>query len=302
MKLLLRNSTNHRLKQYNSVRHGKFVDCNDFYFLQTSWRDDEFLRFDQACLKWNALTIFWFLLSGSARPSNPVSHSKNPADSQKPSIIAQANAASSPSASPSLAYQTSLENEGEEGDVEGTATKLSRHSSLEGDGVYRFSRLPSYGIGGMPLPHFNIDVDQSKPVEPGPFGNAPHNGDLPVGQGGPPSKRKICILSLDGGGMRGLIAARILSRLEAMLQVRSCCNWNLCKMTSLGLWHRWLLWHPRRVKVPNYTEDTNVSTVFRCSTFCLSPWSNAAGASLQLTIMQGDYFGPVGSVHMNEYE
>lgn len=165
------------------------------------------------------------MLSGSARPSNPLSRSKNPADSQKPSIIAQANAASSPSASQSLIYQTSLENQGEGGDVEGTATKLSRHSSLEGEhGEHGISRLPSYGVGGVPLPHFNIDVDQSKPVEPGPFGNAPHHGDLPVGQGGPPNKRKICILSLDGGGMRGLIAARILSRLEAMLQVRPCCN------------------------------------------------------------------------------
>jgi hypothetical protein len=44
--------------------------------------------------------------------------------------------------------------------------------------------------------------------------------DLPVGQGGPDTKRKLCILSLDGGGMRGLIAARMLTRLESLIQVK----------------------------------------------------------------------------------
>jgi hypothetical protein len=40
----------------------------------------------------------------------------------------------------------------------------------------------------------------------------------------PPAKqgRVLTVLSIDGGGIRGLIPATILARLEAQLQVRAC--------------------------------------------------------------------------------
>lgn len=58
--------------------------------------------------------------------------------------------------------------------------------------------------------------------------------DLPVGQGGPDTKRKLCILSLDGGGMRGLIAARMLTRLESLIQVKKGFEF-FCLKSSLFL-------------------------------------------------------------------
>jgi hypothetical protein len=109
----------------------------------------------------------------------------------------------------------------EESSVDGSTSGIAQ-------GNERLARLPSLDSHEGGVPSFNLGVDQSVPAEPGPMG-APATSlqgwnsdflDLPVGHGGPPNRRKLCLLSLDGGGMRGLIAARILSHLENILQVR----------------------------------------------------------------------------------
>jgi predicted acylesterase/phospholipase RssA len=96
---------------------------------------------------------------------------------------------------------------------------MNRESESEG----ALSRLSSYDTMGI---HW-LDAEKLRPVD----GNrleAPTALqawdsdilDLPVGQGRPANQKKLCILSLDGGGMRGLIAARILTRLEHLIQAK----------------------------------------------------------------------------------
>ena len=72
-----------------------------------------------------------------------------------------------------------------------------------------------------------LEADAGAQIQRGPIGGGKSGLqgwdsdllDLPVGEGGPPTKRKLCILSMDGGGIRGLIAARILTRLENLIKV-----------------------------------------------------------------------------------
>ncbi|KAG0591718.1 hypothetical protein M758_1G223900 [Ceratodon purpureus] len=71
-----------------------------------------------------------------------------------------------------------------------------------------------------------LEADAGAQIQRGPIGGGKSGLqgwdsdllDLPVGEGGPPTKRKLCILSMDGGGIRGLIAARILTRLENLIK------------------------------------------------------------------------------------
>ncbi|CAK9866183.1 unnamed protein product [Sphagnum jensenii] len=86
--------------------------------------------------------------------------------------------------------------------------------------------------------------------------------DLPVGQGGPDTKRKLCILSLDGGGMRGLIAARMLTRLESLIQakvgggkVHLADYFDLFSGTSTGAVLATMLVTPNEKGEPLFTAD-----------------------------------------------
>lgn len=129
---------------------------------------------------------------------------------------------------PRLYHRNSIQEGGEENFTNTQPLSSSQYhgaaaAQCETDGM---DRLPSLDFSEG-VPSFKLGIDSSVPAEPGPMGApASLQGwnsdllDLPVGQGGPPSKRKLCVLSLDGGGMRGLIAARILSHLEHILQVR----------------------------------------------------------------------------------
>lgn len=119
--------------------------------------------------------------------------------------------------------------------------------------------------GGLP------GVDRSVPADPGPMGASPPSLqgwnsdllDLPVGQGGPPNKRKLCVLSLDGGGMRGLIAARILSHLERILQekmrgekVKLCEYFDLLAGSSTGAVLATMLVTPDANGDPTFTAES----------------------------------------------
>lgn len=133
---------------------------------------------------------------------------------------------------PRLYHSSSIQEEREH-----IETNLSDQNSPEDDpprvdsngggtGGGGLTRSFSYGVGGIPQSQFKIDADSSVAQQGGflgsPGGLQGWDGsgqDLPVGQGGPSSKRKLCILSLDGGGMRGLIAARVLFHLENIIQV-----------------------------------------------------------------------------------
>lgn len=97
---------------------------------------------------------------------------------------------------------------------------MNRESESEG----ALSRLSSYDTMGIQW----LDAEKLRPVDgnrlQAPTALQPWDSDildLPVGQGRPANQKKLCILSLDGGGMRGLIAARILTRLEHLIQVNS---------------------------------------------------------------------------------
>ena len=76
-----------------------------------------------------------------------------------------------------------------------------------------------------------LEADAGAPIQQGPIGGGKSGLqgwdsdllDLPIGEGGPVTKRKLCILSMDGGGIRGLIAARILTRLETLIKVSLFC-------------------------------------------------------------------------------
>lgn len=96
-------------------------------------------------------------------------------------------------------------------------------------GLGRMSSATMVGIRAFldTYPSKPCEADAAAPIQRGPIGGGKSGLqgwdsdllDLPIGEGGPPSKRKLCILSMDGGGIRGLIAARILTRLETLIQV-----------------------------------------------------------------------------------
>ncbi|KAG0575448.1 hypothetical protein KC19_5G004700 [Ceratodon purpureus] len=127
--------------------------------------------------------------------------------------------------SPKLYHTSSIQEGGELEECSNTPASFDRNTSGSAQNDDRVARLPSLDFSDGRAPSFKLGVDRSVPADPGPIGApASLQGwnsdllDLPVGQGGPPNKRKLCVLSLDGGGMRGLIAARILSHLEKILQ------------------------------------------------------------------------------------
>ncbi|XP_024540350.1 probable inactive patatin-like protein 9 [Selaginella moellendorffii] len=77
----------------------------------------------------------------------------------------------------------------------------------------------------------------------------------------PENRKKLCILSLDGGGMRGLIGSRILCRLEAFLQektmarVRLCDYFDLLAGTSTGALIALMLATPDEAGEPLFTAQ-----------------------------------------------
>lgn len=103
------------------------------------------------------------------------------------------------------------------------------HNNGDDGGLARMSSATMVGIRTFldTFPSKPCEADVSAPIQRGPIGGGKSGLqgwdsdllDLPIGEGGPPTKRKLCILSMDGGGIRGLIAARILTRLEILIQV-----------------------------------------------------------------------------------
>lgn len=98
-------------------------------------------------------------------------------------------------------------------------------ADYRGDGG--ISRMSSVTMAGIQsFLDYPFEADSSAQIQRGPIGGGKSGLqgwdsdllDLPIGEGGPPDKKKLCVLSLDGGGMRGLIAARILTRLETLIQ------------------------------------------------------------------------------------
>eukprot|EP00850_Spirogloea_muscicola_P016528 SM000134S26971 [mRNA] locus=s134:387347:391764:- [translate_table: standard] len=63
---------------------------------------------------------------------------------------------------------------------------------------------------------------------PGSDKNKPASPPTPIS-----TRNKLCILSMDGGGIRGLIAARILSRLEGMLEEKTGAPAQICDYFDL---------------------------------------------------------------------
>ena len=126
---------------------------------------------------------------------------------------------------PRLYHTSSIQEGGESEEPINTQASFDRSSPGVEHLDERIARLPSLDFGNGGVPSFKID--RFVPADPGPMGAPAASSqnwnsdasDLPVGQGGPSNKRKLCVLSLDGGGMRGLISARILYHLEKMLQV-----------------------------------------------------------------------------------
>lgn len=158
-----------------------------------------------------------FFSAEESQDANPRSPSAT--DSRRASFLAS-------SVTPPKLYHTSSIQEDGELEKSSNTAGFDRDNSGVAQFDDRIARLPSLDFRGG-VPSFKLGVDPSVPADPGPMGVPTSlegwNSDLldlPVGQGGPPSKRKLCVLSLDGGGMRGLIAARILSHLENMLQAR----------------------------------------------------------------------------------
>ena len=110
----------------------------------------------------------------------------------------------------------------------GQRTMGEANRDLDG-GLGRMSSVTMAGIRSFldSYPSRPMEADANAQIQRGPIGGGKSGLqgwdsdllDLPIGEGGPPGKRKLCILSLDGGGMRGLIAARILTRLEILIQV-----------------------------------------------------------------------------------
>lgn len=96
-------------------------------------------------------------------------------------------------------------------------------------GIARMSSATMVGIRSFldTFPSRPMEADAGANIQQGPIGGVKSGLqgwdsdllDLPIGEGGPPTKRKLCILSMDGGGIRGLIAARTLTRLENLIQV-----------------------------------------------------------------------------------
>nr|PNR54748.1 hypothetical protein PHYPA_005641 [Physcomitrium patens] len=149
---------------------------------------------------------------------------------------------------------------------EGREEEMSSSDNAQRDD--EIARLPSLDFSAGEDSNFKLDVDSSVPVNPGPMGPPASlnswNSDLlelPVGEGGPPNKRKSCILSLDGGGMRGLIAARILSHLENILQekvgekVKLCDYFDLLAGTSTGAVLATMLVTPDANGNPTFTAE-----------------------------------------------
>lgn len=102
-------------------------------------------------------------------------------------------------------------------------------NSKDHGGIARMSSASMVGIRAFleTYPSKPFEADVAAPIQRGPIGGGKSGLqgwdsdllDLPIGEGGPTSKRKLCILSMDGGGIRGLIAARILMRLEVLILV-----------------------------------------------------------------------------------
>lgn len=101
-------------------------------------------------------------------------------------------------------------------------------------GIARMSSATMVGIRSFldTFPSRPMEADAGANIQQGPIGGVKSGLqgwdsdllDLPIGEGGPPTKRKLCILSMDGGGIRGLIAARTLTRLENLIQEKLGCE------------------------------------------------------------------------------
>ena len=122
----------------------------------------------------------------------------------------------------------------------GQRTMGETNRDLDG-GLGRMSSVTMAGIRSFldSYPSRPMEADANAQIQRGPIGGGKSGLqgwdsdllDLPIGEGGPAGKRKLCILSLDGGGMRGLIAARILTRLEILIQVSyTRFNYKFCEI------------------------------------------------------------------------
>ncbi|BBM99509.1 hypothetical protein MPTK1_1g21770 [Marchantia polymorpha subsp. ruderalis] len=89
------------------------------------------------------------------------------------------------------------------------ATTSSRHDNINPEQISSLARLPSYTV--------NVPSDSNFPAS---------LGDT---TGFDPGGRRVTILSMDGGGMRGLIAARILAHLESLLKSKTGEEVKLCE-------------------------------------------------------------------------
>jgi len=108
----------------------------------------------------------------------------------------------------------------------------AEHQNNRDDGgIFRMSSATMVGIRAFldTYPSKPCEADVAAPIQRGPIGGGKSGLqgwdsdllELPIGEGGPPTRRKLCILSMDGGGIRGLIAARILTRLEILIRVHN---------------------------------------------------------------------------------
>lgn len=178
----------------------------------------------------------------------------------------------------------------EESSVDGSTSGIAQ-------GNERLARLPSLDSHEGGVPSFNLGVDHSVPAEPGPMG-APATSlqgwnsdllDLPVGHGGPPNRRKLCLLSLDGGGMRGLIAARILSHLESILQekvgggkVKLCDYFDLLAGSSTGAVLATMLVTPDASGEPTFTAEGCCEFYIKNGRYIFQPrWYDPFNGSLR---------------------
>lgn len=139
---------------------------------------------------------------------------------------------------PRRLYHSASIEESKEFKDESSIFKKNADPYRDNGGIARMSSASMVGIRSFleTYPSKPMEADTGAPIQRGPIGGGKSGLqgwdsdllDLPIGEGGPPSRRKLCILSMDGGGIRGLIAARILTRLENLIKVFiSICCYNV---------------------------------------------------------------------------